>query len=167
MELRVTMSHLTAAAQRCQAWERLSPSGSRSEGTLCNTPRDKRRYVENVVRIYVGPCDVPYLDAIAHPFNTGNTNPAALSEDYPEPLLRERDDSLRGVHANRFESLEKSPVTDTVPIELANGSKGFPPSSEQRKLDGYETLLTINRVEKDASPNIVTKLLELSAVVRK
>ena len=63
--------------------------GGRSEGTLRNTPQDKRKYIENVVRAYMGLCDVPYLNAIAHPLNTGNTNPAALPEDYPERLLRE------------------------------------------------------------------------------
>ena len=32
---------------------------------------------------------MPYLDVIAHPFNTGNTEPAALPADYPERRLRE------------------------------------------------------------------------------
>ena len=63
--------------------------GGPSEGTLRRTPGDKRTYVENVIRTYMGLCGVPYLDAIAHPFNTGNTTPAALPEDYPEGLLRE------------------------------------------------------------------------------
>jgi len=63
--------------------------GGQSEGTLRTTPPDKRKYVENVIRAYMGLCDVPYLDVIAHPFNTGNTNPAALPDDYPERLLRE------------------------------------------------------------------------------
>ena len=47
------------------------------------------RYVENVIRTYLGLCDVPYLNVIAHPFNTGNTSPAALPDDYPRHLLRE------------------------------------------------------------------------------
>lgn len=63
--------------------------GGRSEGTLKNTPSDKQRYVENVIRTYLGLCDIPFLNVIAHPFNTGNTSPAALPEDYPERLLRE------------------------------------------------------------------------------
>jgi histidinol phosphatase-like PHP family hydrolase len=63
--------------------------GGRSEGTLRRTPDDKQTYMENVVRTYLGLCDVPYLDAIAHPFNTGNTRPAALPADYPPHLLRE------------------------------------------------------------------------------
>jgi len=63
--------------------------GGMSEGTLRSTPRDKQKYVDSVVRTYLALCDVPYLDAIAHPFNTGNTEPAALPADYPERLLRE------------------------------------------------------------------------------
>jgi histidinol phosphatase-like PHP family hydrolase len=63
--------------------------GGYSEGTLRKTPADKPTYIENVLRAYLGLCDVPYLDAIAHPFNTGNTQPAALPADYPPHLLRE------------------------------------------------------------------------------
>ncbi|MCX5683295.1 MAG: PHP domain-containing protein [Planctomycetota bacterium] len=63
--------------------------GGKSEGTLRGTPPDKSRYVDNVLATYLGMCDVPYLNVIAHPFNTGNTTPAALPEDYPEPRLRE------------------------------------------------------------------------------
>lgn len=63
--------------------------GGHSEGTLRNPPADRRAYVDGVIRTYMGLCDVPYLDAIAHPFNTGNTVPCALPEDYPERLLRE------------------------------------------------------------------------------
>jgi len=63
--------------------------GGESAGTLRNTPSDKQTYVENVVRTYLGLCDVEYLDVIAHPFNTGNTRPAAFPVDYPPHLLRE------------------------------------------------------------------------------
>jgi histidinol phosphatase-like PHP family hydrolase len=63
--------------------------GGESAGTLRDTPSDKQTYVENVVRTYLGLCDVEYLDVIAHPFNTGNTLPAAFPEDYPPHLLRE------------------------------------------------------------------------------
>lgn len=63
--------------------------GGQSEGTLRRTPEDKQKYMENVVRTYLGLCDVEYLDAIAHPFNTGNTRPAALPADYPARLLDE------------------------------------------------------------------------------
>jgi histidinol phosphatase-like PHP family hydrolase len=63
--------------------------GGNSEGTLRKTPADKRAYADNVIRTYLGLCDVPFLHGIAHPFNTGNTKPALLPEDYPERSLRE------------------------------------------------------------------------------
>jgi histidinol phosphatase-like PHP family hydrolase len=63
--------------------------GGQSEGTLRNTPSDKRRYAENVVRTYLALCDVEYLNVIAHPFNTGNTRPPLAPAEYPERLLRE------------------------------------------------------------------------------
>jgi histidinol phosphatase-like PHP family hydrolase len=63
--------------------------GGLSEGTLRHPPADKQKYVENVIRTYLGLCDVAYLDVIAHPFNTGNTRPSALPADYPPALLRE------------------------------------------------------------------------------
>jgi len=63
--------------------------GGQSEGTLRATPPDKSRYIDNVLATYLGLCDVSYLNVIAHPFNTGNTVPAALPEDYPEQRLRE------------------------------------------------------------------------------
>jgi len=63
--------------------------GGSSEGTLRRTPSRKDKYVENVVKTYLSLCDVEYLDGIAHPFNTGNSRPSALSEDYPRRLLKE------------------------------------------------------------------------------
>lgn len=63
--------------------------GGQSEGTLRHPPSDKQKYMENVVRTYLGLCEVKYLDVIAHPFNTGNTRPSALPADYPPGLLRE------------------------------------------------------------------------------
>lgn len=63
--------------------------GGKSEGTFRAAPTDKTRLRDNVLSSYMGMCDVPYLDVIAHPFNTGNLAPALLPSDYPEPRLRE------------------------------------------------------------------------------
>lgn len=60
-----------------------------TEGIFRSPPADKGRYMENVVRAYLALCDCPWLSAIAHPFNTGNTTPFALPADYPPALLRE------------------------------------------------------------------------------
>jgi len=63
--------------------------GGLSEGTLRNPPKDKQKLMENVVGTYLALCDVKYLDGIAHPFNTGNIQPAVLPSEYPPRLLRE------------------------------------------------------------------------------
>lgn len=60
----------------------------------------------------------------------------------------------------------RSPFKDTFTIELANGSNGYLPTPAQHELGGYETWLGTNRVEKDAAPKIVAKLLELLARVK-
>jgi len=62
--------------------------GGHSEGTLRNTPSDKATYADNVLRTYLNLCDLDFIDAIAHPFNTGNTSPPLLPTDYPEAGLR-------------------------------------------------------------------------------
>lgn len=85
-----TMGRLTldeAHAARLE-WV-LCDLGGFSEGTLRHTPSRRQEFVENVIRTYLALCDVPYLNGIAHPFNTGNATPPALPADYPEPLLRE------------------------------------------------------------------------------
>ncbi len=66
-----------------------------------------------------------------------------------------------------FEIEEKSPFPETFTIELANGGNGYLPTPEQHKLGGYETWLTVNRVEKEASPKIVAKLMELFEKLKK
>lgn len=60
-----------------------------------------------------------------------------------------------------LELKEKSPFNDMFTIELANGSYGYLPTPEQHKLGGYETWLSTNRVEKEASRKIVAELMRL------
>ena len=61
---------------------------------------------------------------------------------------------------------ERSPFSDTLTIELANGGLGYLPTPQQHELGGYETWLTVNRVEKGASPKLVNKLMELFDTMR-
>ncbi len=63
--------------------------GGKTEGIFRAAPTDKAALRDNVLKAYMGLCDVEYLDAIAHPFNTGNLKPAVLIEDYGEARLRE------------------------------------------------------------------------------
>lgn len=60
-----------------------------------------------------------------------------------------------------LEIKDKSPLKSTFTIELANGSYGYLPTPSQHELGGYETWLGTNKVEKEASVKIVSKLLEL------
>ncbi len=55
----------------------------------------------------------------------------------------------------------KSPAADTFVVELANGGYGYLPTPEQHKLGGYETWLTTNKVQKDASVILVNNLLKM------
>jgi neutral ceramidase len=61
---------------------------------------------------------------------------------------------------------EKSPFETTFTIELANGYHGYLPTPEQHELGGYETWLSTNRVEKDASTKMENKLLEMLSTLK-
>ncbi len=55
----------------------------------------------------------------------------------------------------------KSPFRPSFTIELANGSYGYLPTPEQHAKGGYETWLTTNKVQKDATVKIVAELMTL------
>jgi hypothetical protein len=55
----------------------------------------------------------------------------------------------------------KSPFGDTFIMELANGEHGYLPTPGQHKFGGYETWLTTNRVQFDASELLSAQLLEM------
>lgn len=55
----------------------------------------------------------------------------------------------------------KSPFKPTFTISLANGTYGYLPTPEQHRLGGYETWLSTNRVEVNATTKIVDELLRL------
>jgi hypothetical protein len=61
---------------------------------------------------------------------------------------------------------KKSPFKSTFTIELANGSYGYLPTPEQHKLGGYETWLSTNTVETDASEKIVAELMSLFSTLK-
>jgi len=96
----------------------------------------------------------------------------ALLENAPEeirvPLQTLRIGEL-GIAAVPFETFaetgleikDKSPFVQTFTIELANGSFGYLPTSDQHRLGGYETWLGTNYVEKEATIKIVSILMDL------
>lgn len=60
-----------------------------------------------------------------------------------------------------LEIKEKSPFKPTFTISLANGSYGYLPTPRQHEMGGYETWLTTNKVQKDATVKIVAVLMQL------
>ena len=68
--------------------------GGCSEGTLRNAPASSLALAENVIRTYLALCAIPWIDAIAHPFNTGNLDRPLLPSDYPPTLLDELADAM-------------------------------------------------------------------------
>lgn len=55
----------------------------------------------------------------------------------------------------------KSPFQKSFTIGLANGGYGYLPTPEQHQMGGYETWMSVNKVEKEASRKIVTEILKL------
>jgi neutral ceramidase len=55
----------------------------------------------------------------------------------------------------------KTPFAKSFTISIANGAYGYMPTPEQHKLGGYESWLGTNRVELDAAPKMVTRLLAM------
>ena len=60
-----------------------------------------------------------------------------------------------------LELKDKSPAADTFVMSLANGGYGYLPTPEQHQFGGYETWLSTNKVQKDASVILVDNLLEM------
>ena len=60
-----------------------------------------------------------------------------------------------------LEIKDKSPFEKSFTIGLANGGYGYLPTPEQHQLGGYETWMSVNKVEKDASRKIVSEILKL------
>ncbi len=60
-----------------------------------------------------------------------------------------------------LELKHRSPAADTFVVELANGGYGYLPTPGQHRFGGYETWLTTNKVQKDASVILVDNLVEM------
>ena len=145
VKLGATQAEMTLRYRRPDA-EQLK----RAKGILENPKPDSREYASQAIfaRRAIDAAAFPETFEIApQVFRIGELGIAAL----PFEVFTEIGLEIEG----------KSPFADTFTIELANGGNGYLPSPEQHKLGGYETWLTVNRAEKEASPKIVKKLLEL------
>jgi hypothetical protein len=60
----------------------------------------------------------------------------------------------------------KSPFAQAFTISIANGAFGYMPTVAQHQLGGYESWLGTNRVELEAAPKMVTRLLAMMQEMR-
>lgn len=100
-----------------------------------------------------------------------------MQEEWPDrvdvPLQAFRIGDL-GVAAIPFETFtetgleikSKSPLKPVFTISLANGSYGYLPTPEQHALGGYETWITTNKVQEDATRLIVRDLMKMFAEMK-
>ena len=118
-----------------------------------NRPNDDKPLFHSLEKIYaerirIQEEDWPdQIDIVLQTFKIGNLGIAAIPfETFAETGLEIKD---------------KSPFEDTFTIELANGAYGYLPTPEQHEVGGYETWLTTNKVEINASRKIVTEIMSL------
>jgi hypothetical protein len=124
----------------------------RARKVLDNPQPDSREYSRQAIfaRRAMDAADWPEtVNAVVQTFRIGDLGIAAL----PFEVFTE----------TGLEIQERSPFKDAFVIELANGGLGYLPPPRQHELGGYETWLTVNRVEKEASPKLVNKLMDLFA----
>lgn len=66
-----------------------------------------------------------------------------------------------------LELKKKSPFSHSFTIGLANGHWGYLPTPEQHKKGGYETWITVNRVEKNSSLIITNQILDMQQKLKR
>ncbi len=89
-------------------------------------------------------------------------------DDLPVQALRIGDVGLATLPVEVFaetglEMKRRSPFKPSFVVSLAHGYFGYLPTVDQHKLGGYETWLGTNRVEIEAEPKLVARLLEMLA----
>jgi neutral ceramidase len=110
---------------------------------------NERTYAQSVLRALTAPAKV---SAPLQAFRIGELGIAATPiETFVEVGL---------------ELKSRTPFAKTFTISIANAAFGYMPTVEQHKLGGYESWLGTNRVEHEAAPKMVTRLLELLQEMR-
>jgi hypothetical protein len=120
----------------------------RPDDVKTNRPHEKV-YAERITKLLEWP---DQIDVVLQTFGIGDLGIATT------PFETFSDTGL--------EIKEKSPFKTTFTIELANGYYGYLPTPEQHELGGYETWMGTNRVEKNASVKVVTKLLSMFSSIK-
>lgn len=104
----------------------------------------ERVFAERTIQMKAWP---EKIDVILQAFSIGDLGIAAI----PFEVFAE----------TGLEIKAKSPFGKSFTIGLANGGYGYLPTPEQHQLGGYETWMSVNKVEKEASRKIVTEILKL------
>ena len=60
----------------------------------------------------------------------------------------------------------KAPLAKAFTISIANGAFGYMPTPEQHQLGGYESWLGTNRVEFEAAPKMIARLIAMMQEMR-
>lgn len=144
--LKAAQTELTLQVRKAspQMLERAEKIIARPEETKPDHPLEKT-YAQRIVQISKEwPDTVP---VILQTFTIGDLGIAAI----PFEVFTE----------TGLEIKKKSPLKNTFTIELANGSYGYLPTPAQHELGGYETWLSTNKVEKEASVKIAAEILTL------
>jgi hypothetical protein len=102
---------------------------------------------------------------------TTNVNSYPTRNKIPLQALRVGDVGIGTIPTEVFveiglEMKKRSPFKPTFIVSLAHGYFGYLPTPEQHKLGGYETWLGTNRLEVNASTQIVMALLEMMETLR-
>jgi hypothetical protein len=141
--LRAAREELTLKVRKpdSQMIERSKSIMARPE-TIKPVHRHEAEYAKRVLYLNDWPDEI---DIVMQTFGIGDLGVAAIPfETFAETGI---------------EIKERSPFKSTFTIELANGYHGYLPTPEQHELGGYETWLSTNKVQKDASVIVVDKLL--------
>jgi len=140
-EREITLKHRVPTAEQIERAKRIVEVDAEGEKEL---PRLAKAYAERTLKLAAEP---PTTKVIVQTVRIGDLAICTLPfEVFAEIGLELKD---------------KSPAADTFVVSLANGGYGYLPTPEQHQFGGYETWLTTNKVQKDASAILVNNLLEM------
>ena len=137
----ITLKHRVPTAKQIERAKRIVEIDAEGEKKL---PRLAKAYAQRTLKLAAEP---PTTKVIIQTVRIGDLAICTL----PFEVLVEIGLELK----------DKSPAADTFVVSLANGGYGYLPTPEQHQFGGYETWLTTNKVQKDASVILVDNLLEM------
>lgn len=137
----ITLKHRIPNAEQIERAQKIITVDAEGEKRL---PRLAKAYAERTLSMVENP---PTYDALIQTIRIGDLAICTL----PFEVIAEIGLELKDV----------SPAADTFIVELANGGYGYLPTPGQHKFGGYETWLSTNKVQKDASDILIAQLREM------